>query len=339
MNDFLDKLNENQLKAAKHLTGPMMVLAGPGSGKTAVITSRTAFLVNDNINPQSILVITYSKAAAGEMEKRFKSLMPNNPPVAFGTFHSVFYRMIRRKYNLNIDQIFNDNERKNLIRSFLQEKNYDLEEEFLTSTLNEMSLVRNELHELQYYHSNTIATSDFREICEKYEAYKNEKGKLDFDDMLCKAFVMLKEHKAELNYWQDKYNYIMIDEFQDINRVQYEMVKLLTSNTRNIFIVGDDDQSIYRFRGSRPEFLLNFPSDFPETGKVTLDVNYRSTDEVINYANYLIKNNSLRYDKIIVGTGKTGKKPILYTSEDQNHEAVRIAEQIRKLWKSGVSLD
>ena len=329
-------LNENQNIAKEHFNGPMMVLAGPGSGKTTVITARAAILVQQ---VKHLLVITYSKSAASEMERRFREQSPLANNITFGTFHSVFFRMLRRKNNHNLEQIIADGERKNIVRSFLAERNYDIEDDFLSTVLNEMSLIRNELHELVYYNSSTMGADDFRELCRAYELYKTEQNKIDFDDMLCNAYTMLQDEPKELAFWRQKYPYIMIDEFQDINCVQYEAIRLLAAPQNNLLIVGDDDQSIYRFRGSRPEFLLNFPNDYPETQKVTLDTNYRSTDVIIKYANDLIISNEMRYSKSIVGTGQKGPKPIILTADDQNREAVSIAERIRDMWKKGANLN
>jgi len=334
-------LNDNQQKAVKHINGPMMVLAGPGSGKTAVITARAAHLVAAGIPAGSILVITYSKAAALEMETRFKQLFHPNPapPVAFGTFHSAFYRMLKRKNNYNLDQIFAEGERRTLIRSYLAEMNYDMDEEFLSAVIGEMSLVRNELHDISHYHSVSIGTEHFRELLTKYNAHKKAHNKIDFDDMLCLSYDILKNQPDELSFWQTRYTHIMIDEFQDINSVQYEMVRLLAAPKNNLFIVGDDDQSIYRFRGARPEFLLNFPQDFEDCHQVTLETNYRSTDAIITCANKLIAENKLRYNKQIHGTGQKGLTPVILTAIDQNREAIQIAEQIRTMWKKGADLN
>jgi DNA helicase-2/ATP-dependent DNA helicase PcrA len=323
-------LNKNQEMASQHLNGPMMVLAGPGSGKTAVIASRAALL------RESTLVITYSKAAAKEMERRFGK---KNSNVTFGTFHSAFFRVLRKKRGYDTSQILNDGERRAAVMNFLAEKKYEPDDEMLSNLLSEMSLVRNELYDLEYYQSKTIGAEDFIFLCEEYEKYKIEKNKIDFDDMLCHTYAILQNDEGELNYWRKKYPFIMIDEFQDINRVQYEIVKLLAAPQNNLFIVGDDDQSIYRFRGSRPEFLLNFPKDFPEAKRVTLEINYRSTDSIISYANKLIKNNEMRYSKNIIGTGQCGKPPVFLTADDQNHEAALIAEKIRELWKRGANLN
>jgi len=335
-------LNPNQQQAANHLHGPMMVLAGPGSGKTAVITARAAGLIHThNIDPRRFLVITYSKAAATEMQRRNSQLpesMGKASPV-FGTFHSVFFRMLRGSRDYNLDQIMQEGERRTAVRGFLSQLGYDLEDEFLSAVLGEMSLVKNELHDLAYYHSASIGAEDFRRIIEMYESSKSDKNKIDFDDMLVMTFQMFKNEPTQLARWRNAYQYIMIDEFQDINRVQYETVKLLAAPANHLFIVGDDDQSIYKFRGSRPEFLLHFPKDYPQVASVTIDTNYRSTNQIIDYANNVITKNKLRYDKKITGTGREGSKPLILVAEDQNQEAAKIAQRIRDQWKKGADLD
>ncbi|MCL2403998.1 MAG: ATP-dependent helicase [Defluviitaleaceae bacterium] len=337
-------LNQNQQQAVEHKNGPMMVLAGPGSGKTAVITARAAHLIHaHNISPGRILVITYSKAAATEMQRRFLQLPQvdgrSQASPTFGTFHSVFYRMIRQRFNYDLGQVLAEGERRIAVRGFLTQLGYDLEDEFLSSVLGEMSLVKNELYDLANYHSAVIGAEDFRRLLDMYDSYKAEKSKIDFDDMLTMAYDMLQSDVVQLNRWRQTYPYIMIDEFQDINRVQYETVKLLAAPLNNLFIVGDDDQSIYKFRGSRPEFLLNFPNDFPAATSVTLDTNYRSTNQIISYANNIIIVNKLRYKKEIIGTGRDGIKPRILTADDQNVEAAKIAERIRKMSQNGANLD
>ena len=331
-------LNKNQFTAANHLDGPMMVLAGPGSGKTAVITARAA-LLSKSVNPSNILVITFSKAAANEMQKRFRSSFSGSAPkVNFGTFHSAFFRMLRASRGYDSRLLVSETEKRNVIKGFLTKMKYALDEEAVSMVINELSLMKNELIERNFYHSKTIGTNDFLLLDESYEEYKKEAGKIDFDDMLTHTHAMLTEDEATLVHWQNRFEYIMIDEFQDINRVQYETIKLLAAPMNNLFIVGDDDQSIYRFRGSRPEFLLDFPKDFAKTRDVTLDTNYRSTDELIAYANKIIMVNTKRYEKKITGTAKIGPKPVILKSDDQNAEAVKIGEIIRKMAKNGQPL-
>ena len=313
-----------------------MVLAGPGSGKTSVITARAVFFAEKKFG--NVLVITYSKAAATEMQDRFEKLNGSaSSLITFGTFHSVFYRMLRRKQNYSLEQIFNEGERKTLVRGFLKEMKYDLEDDLIKSIMSEMALVRNELLEINDFNSSNITPDDFRQLFAKYEEYKRTHNKIDFDDMLCTAYNVLRNDPAELDYWRRKYPYMMIDEFQDINKVQYEAMRILAQPANNLFIVGDDDQSIYRFRGSRPEFLLNFPADYPQARRVTLATNYRSTDAVIAYANSVITKNEVRYNKDIVGTGQSGPLPLIITAEDQNQEAVKIAERIRDMLRKGAN--
>ena len=314
-----------------------MVLAGPGSGKTAVIVARALHMVREcGIKPESLLVITYSRAAAQEMKRRFALAFEGDtiPAVTFGTFHSVFFRILNAQC-----EIAAEGERRNVVRAFLAELDYEADEELLSALLTEMSLMRNELHDREYYHATSVGDNDFRRVFDNYEAYKAEKNKIDFDDMLCRAYELLLEDKTVLNRWRKRYTYIMIDEFQDINRVQYESVKLLAAPLNNLFIVGDDDQSIYRFRGSRPEFLLHFPQDFPETQQVTLAVNYRSTNAIIAFANAIVVENKQRYAKEIRGTGQAGVTPVLLKAEDPNDEAFRIGERIREMLKNGTNPD
>jgi DNA helicase-2/ATP-dependent DNA helicase PcrA len=179
----------------------------------------------------------------------------------------------------------------------------------------------------------------FGYVFNKYQEYKDETGKIDFDDMLCLCYEMFVNEPEQLRFWQSRYPYIMIDEFQDINKVQYEVVKLLSAPGYNLFAVGDDDQSVYRFRGARPEFLLNFPKDYKDTRQVVLNTNYRSTDEIIAYSNKLISYNSLRYGKDMQGTGRSGPAPVFLKPEDQNVEAVEIAGRIKALIASGEELE
>ncbi|MCL2363854.1 MAG: ATP-dependent helicase [Defluviitaleaceae bacterium] len=335
-------LNAAQQTAALHINGPMMVLAGPGSGKTATLVARAVHLVQAGIPPSDILVIAYSRAAATEMKGRFASRFTTEgldvPSVTFGTFHSVFYRMLR-EHNADNEQIIPEGERRNFVRLCLEKREYEADNDLLSAVLNEMSLIRNELFEPAYYHATSIGNTDFHVICEQYEAYKVSKRFIDFDDMLCRTHTLFKTDAKFLQRWRNRYTHIMIDEFQDINRVQYENVRLLAAPLNNLFIVGDDDQSIYRFRGSRPEFLLHFPQDFPGTQQVTLAVNYRSTDPIIRFANAVVAENEHRYPKDIIGTDRNGPTPTVLTAQDQNEEATKIGERIRKLIRSGTNPD
>lgn len=328
-------LNPRQIKATEHKDGPMMVLAGPGSGKTTVITYRIRYLIEKyEVAPTEIVVITFTKAAAEEMKARFFKLWPDGcNSVFFGTFHSFFYRILRRYYHYELKNIIKDEQRRVLLLSIMRSLGLtiDNEEDFLQNLAGEISYIKNDLIDLKYYHSNTFGSDDFLSIYKAYEAYKEENSLIDFDDMLVKCYDLLLNNSTILERWQQRYRYILIDEFQDINRVQYECIRLLAAPLYNLFVVGDDDQSIYKFRGARPEFFLRFPKDFERVRSVTLDINYRSTDQIIRLCNRVIAVNKERYEKKISGTGREGNQPQLLTSEDIGAEAMNVAGMIKSM--------
>ncbi len=329
------RLNENQQKAILHKNGPMIVLSGPGSGKTTVITYRVKNLIeNYNISPNEILVITFTKAASEEMKERFKKICSSYYNVSFSTFHSCFFRIIRENYKYELSNILDDNEKSKIIKSIINKYNiyFDNMEEFVQAIISEISLLKNELLNPNYFNSRYLNSNNFNIVYNEYELLKNQQNKIDFDDMLIQCYYLLKDYEDIRKFWINKYKYILIDEFQDINRVQYECIKILCEN-KNIFVVGDDDQSIYGFRGSRPEFLLNFPKDFENTKKVILNVNYRSTNQIINLCNKVILENNNRYAKNIIGTNKENKQPILIRAYDAYEEAKKIVGKIQGLKK------
>ena len=323
-------LNESQWQAVSHKDGPLMVLAGPGSGKTTVITYRALQLIKaGGIPPWQILVITFSKAAATEMEHRFK-VLSGGEDCTFGTFHAIFFRVLRKRYGYGLEQVLQEGERREIVRRLLSQSGIEADEDMLIAVRNEMSLVKNELHDLQYYNSSAMGADEFRQLFAQYEETKASQNKIDFDDMLTLCYRLWQQEPDCLAFWQQKFPYIMIDEFQDINHVQYECMRMLSTAPHHLCIVGDDDQSIYRFRGARPEFLLRFPKDYPEVQQVILETNYRSTDPIISFSNSIIAQNQVRYDKSIVGTQKKGPKPKIIKCTDQNHEAAFVASRVRK---------
>jgi len=334
------KLNDKQIGAVFHNIGPMLVLAGPGSGKTTVIIHRIKALIeNYNVLPKDILVITFTKAAAMEMKSRFKELYGDNN-VTFGTFHSYFFRILRSDFGYRLDDVLREDDRRNIIKKIIFEKeiSVDDEEEYISNAVNEISLIKNELMDYEKYIPINFEKSEFLSILNNYENIKALNKKIDFDDMVCKCYEHLVYDKNVLDKWKGRYKYILIDEFQDINKAQYECIRILTDRNSNIFVVGDDDQSIYKFRGARPEFLLNFSKDFDNVKKVVLDINYRSTNQIINLGNAIIMNNKNRYKKVIRGTEKSGKKPVLLKSDDIGAEASEIAKKIVK-YKDKISLN
>ena len=330
----IDKLNENQLKAVNHLDGPCMVLAGPGSGKTRVITYRIAnMVVNKNIKPTSILAISFTKASSIEMKNRALSLSNDfrMNKVTYGTFHSVFFRILRYFENYNIESILDEKTKRLGLKNILKGLNIENadDDETIGQVINEISYVKNELMDKRDFKSEVLTNDEFIKVYNFYEEYKQQMNKIDFDDMLIKTYELLKNNKAALDRVRSVYRYILVDEFQDINKVQFEALKLIANPSNNIFVVGDEDQSIYGFRGSRPDFLLEFEEYFSNTKKVLLDINYRSKGEIINIANRLIEKNTNRYEKVIKCGQGNGAKVNYISPEDSEEEAVYIAKDIK----------
>ena len=330
----IDKLNENQLKAVNHLDGPCMVLAGPGSGKTRVITYRIAnMVVNKNIKPTSILAISFTKASSIEMKNRALSLSNDfrMNKVTYGTFHSVFFRILRYFENYNIESILDEKTKRIGLKNILKGLNIENadDDETIGQVINEISYVKNELMDKRDFKSEVLTNDEFIKVYNFYEEYKQQMNKIDFDDMLIKTYELLKNNKAALDRVRSVYRYILVDEFQDINMVQFEALKLIANSSNNIFVVGDEDQSIYGFRGSRPDFLLEFEEYFSNTKKVLLDINYRSKGEIINIANRLIEKNTNRYEKVIKCGQGNGAKVNYISPEDSEEEAVYIAKDIK----------
>ena len=330
----IDKLNENQLKAVNHLDGPCMVLAGPGSGKTRVITYRIAnMVVNKNIKPTSILAISFTKASSIEMKNRALSLSNDfrMNKVTYGTFHSVFFRILRYFENYNIESILDEKTNRIGLKNILKGLNIENadDDETIGQVINEISYVKNELMDKRDFKSEVLTNDEFIKVYNFYEEYKQQMNKIDFDDMLIKTYELLKNNKAALDRVRSVYRYILVDEFQDINKVQFEALKLIANPSNNIFVVGDEDQSIYGFRGSRPDFLLEFEEYFSNTKKVLLDINYRSKGEIINIANRLIEKNTNRYEKVIKCGQGNGAKVNYISPEDSEEEAVYIAKDIK----------
>ena len=334
----MQNLNQGQQIAATHTLGPMMVLAGPGSGKTTVITYRIKNLIEQGVDPSDILVITFSKAAAINMQDRYKSIS-HIPGVTFSTFHALFFRILKAHTDLNLDNLLGENETEKLIKRFLTELGAENDSDTISNVMLEMSLVNNDILDIVHYNSMAIQTEDFRRMVAMYKEYKQDHNKIDFDDMLTKCYDILQDNPTILSIWQNKYKYIMIDEFQDISKIQYNIVKLLCKKHKNLYIVGDDDQSIYSFRGARPNFLLNFEKDYTNVKKALLNINYRSTDPIIKLSNAVIKHNQIRYLKDIQGTNKQGKSPVLVKINNSDVEASYIAKKINELSKSGMKLD
>ena len=261
----------SQLEAIHHKDGPALILAGPGSGKTAVITERTRQLILEyGVNPSNILVITFTRAAAGEMRERFFRLMGGKQyPVTFGTFHAVFFTILKYAYHFHAGNIIREDVKYQYMREIVTHMGleYEDENEFLSSLLGEIGMVKNAGIPLDNYYSANCPEGVFRKIYRTYDDKLRRNRLLDFDDMLVYTDELFRERKDILAAWQKKYRYILIDEFQDINKIQFDIMKMLALPENNLFVVGDDDQSIYRFRGAKPEIMLHFDKDYPNTKK------------------------------------------------------------------------
>ncbi|MCH1967534.1 ATP-dependent helicase [Paraclostridium sordellii] len=329
----INKLNENQKNAVLHINGPCMVLAGPGSGKTRVITYRILNLVlNNNINPKNILAISFTKASSMEMKNRALSLSNDRRlnSVNYGTFHSVFFRILRFFEKYELDCILDEKNKKFAIKGILKNLNIENaeDEDTILGVINEISYVKNELMDKIDFDSEILTSDEFCRVYNMYEEYKESIKKIDFDDMLIKTYNLLKQNKQILDRVRSAYRYILVDEFQDINKVQFEVIKLIASPNNNIFVVGDEDQSIYGFRGSRPDFLLEFEDYFKGSKKYVLDINYRSKKDITDIANKLIQNNENRYEKSIK-CDREHKGIVKYiNTEDAEEEAKFIAKDI-----------
>ena len=331
--------NEAQKQAVTHKDGPMLVLAGPGSGKTMVLTHRVQYLIEHyGIHPSKILVITFTKAAALEMKERFHKLAGENLPVVFGTFHSIFFTILKHAYGYTSANVVSEEEKRQYLREIVSEQKLEIEDEaeFLSNLIGEISLVKGEMISLEHYYSTTCADEVFGKIYNSYEEYLRKYNKIDFDDMMVFTYELFLKREDILKQWQRKFPYLLIDEFQDINTLQYKIVKMLSKPEDNLFIVGDDDQSSYRFRGANPEIMLGFEKDYPDCKKTLLSVNYRCSEDIVEGAGRVIKNNTKRFKKDIrASRGK--KNPIeVHEVRNQREENEQIIKLIQEYNRKGM---
>ena len=341
----MSSFTKSQSEAIRHQDGPLLVLAGPGSGKTTVVTKRVQYLVQDcHISPSSILVITFTKAAATEMKERFLRLMEQSEEkpqgygnVLFGTFHAVFFNILKLSYGFTAANILREETRYQYMKEIVDRLNLEIddENEFISGVLGEISLIKNERISLEHYFSKNCAEDIFRKIFASYEQRKRNARLIDFDDMLSYTWELLTKRPDILEAWQKKFRYILVDEFQDINRLQYDILRLLAQPENNLFIVGDDDQSIYRFRGAKPEIMLNFQKDFPTAGRVLLNDNFRSTRQIVNAAGRVIRKNQSRFAKEITARGGEGPGVRILAFEDQQQECLYLLKEMQEYKKNG----
>jgi len=333
--------SSNQKKAIEHGAGPLMVLAGPGSGKTFVITHRIKYLIEGlGINPAHILVVTFSRAAAKEMKDRFERLY-NKSLVTFGTFHSVFFSLLKTAYGFTSEQIASDELRYSLIKDLIK-KNSIMNEDINNlsgNLLNEIALIKQDNINIKNYYSNSIASDVFKKLYREYEAELEVRNKLDFEDMLSLTYELLNGRKDILEAIQNRYRYILVDEFQDINFLQYNIIKLMAGKDQNITVVGDDDQSIYRFRGARPEIMFGFERDFRNVSKVFLDINFRSSTQIVDASTKLISFNSKRFPKTFTAKNGSGAPVSVIEFKNPFSEVNTIVNDIREYIKANQDIN
>jgi len=351
-------VNDAQYKAITYGAGAMLVIAGPGSGKTFTVTQRIKYLIEHHkVKPEDILVITFTKAAANEMQERFVKLNEGKRyPVHFGTFHAIFFQILRYTYRFTAENIIREPDKYRLLSQIIEdmppemrpqeESDYDemYEEEavgnsittdnntadssmeMLQRLLAEISKVKNNGITPQEIRSETVSQPEFEYIFDAYKQEMNRRRLVDFDDMVLLCRDLLVSRPETLRMWQERFQYILVDEFQDICPLQYEIVRMLAKPQDNLFIVGDDDQSIYGFRGSKPEIMLHFKRDYPEAQQVLLNVNYRSKRDIVETAGHLIEHNKIRFrKKVTTQNPKTdGLKIYAFSSKLKQAESIAI---------------
>ena len=338
------KLNRGQDEAIKHGNGPCMVLAPPGSGKTLIVTERTRYLIEESgVRPDQILVITFTRYAAREMKERFERLTAGkNYPVTFGTFHSIFYGILKCAYGIGANNLMSEKESSVLLQEVLDQTDIEStpevedEEELVRELLREVGMVKNGLCHLKDFHSKYLTQDEFAEVFRSYEHQKKELKKFDFDDMLVQCYALFRKKPEILQGWQKRFQYILIDEFQDINRVQYEVIRMLAAPRYNLFVVGDDDQSIYGFRGAKPELMLYMKQEFPSLRTISLTVNYRSTEFITGAAARVILHNDTRFYKRVQSFRGRGQNVHVQEVLDEQEEAQYVTEEIQKKMDQGI---
>lgn len=338
-------LNHAQTEAVAHNEGPCMVLAGPGSGKTLTIAKRIEYLImKHKVRPEEILVITFTKYAAWEMKNRTRSICGlSSYAVTFGTFHGIYYGILKWAYRLNQSNLLSDEEKYRILREILpgidwdQEPEADEEKDYLQELAIEIGNVKNNCMDIEEYEPVKYTTEKFRKLYRTYEETKKKYRKIDFEDMLIQCRDLFMKRPDILKKWQEKFQYILVDEFQDVNQAQYDVVRMLAAPQDNLFVVGDDDQSVYGFRGAKPGIMMEFMKDYPKARQILLDVNYRSSGYIVKGALRVIGNNKIRFEKKIEAFRKPDETVHVQEVKDPVQEAEYVLERIREYREKGVS--
>lgn len=332
--------SKEQKSAIHFKDGPALVLAGPGSGKTTVIVNRIISLIKEHsVSPSSILVITFTKAAAKSMRQRFLSLTGESyVSVTFGTFHAVFFSMLRHAYNYSAGSIIKADIQYNYIRNAAMgfELEYPDENEMVTGIISEISRVKSNRLCIDTYEAVSCPAATFRLIYKKYENMLISRRMIDYDDMIIMCYELLSKRADYRKAWQDKYKYILVDEFQDINKAQYDIIKLIAGKQANLFVVGDDDQSIYAFRGSKPDIMLGLSTEYRDIVQMYLNTNYRCSSEIVAGARSLIEYNKVRFAKDIRSCGMCSGRIKVCKMADIEEEALYLSKEVRELIADGI---
>ena len=338
-------MNESQLKAVQSAENALLLLAGPGSGKTTVITHRIRHLISNlGVSPDKILVITFTKTAAMEMKERYLHLMQcSDTEVVFGTFHAVFYQILKSSQTYRNISLIQENERIKMIQHILGrlQKEQFYAEPDIGGVIKQISKYKNQIddHLSDKMLSDTLDESTFALVIREYEDLLKEMKKLDFDDMVRLCYQLLLENSDKRKYWSERFRYILIDEFQDINPLQYEVVRLLTGKKTGLFVVGDDDQSIYGFRGANPNIMKRFLEDYEGATKIVLNQNYRSCFQIVEAANRVIAENRNRFDKQIFPMQNEAGRVVLSPCKTREEETEKMIAAIELLYQENVAYD
>lgn len=339
MNNILGNLNDKQREAVMTTEGPLLILAGAGSGKTRVLTHRIAYLIKEKkVSPSNILAITFTNKAAEEMKTRVEDLLGYIGDLWVSTFHSACVRILRRDIDkIGYDRnfvIFDTTDQKALIQECLKELNLSEKQYPVKTVLNAISSAKDKMvtpEEYIYVFGNEYRSKKISEIYKLYQKKLKKNNALDFDDIIIKTIELFKESPEVLDFYQRKFKYIMVDEYQDTNTPQYHFVNMLAQKYRNLCVVGDDDQSIYGWRGADVKNILNFEKDYPDAKVIKLEQNYRSTKTILEAANYVIDNNIRRKKKTLWTNNEQGEKIILCELDNEREEAEFVIQEIISL--------
>ena len=332
--------NQAQKKAVTHGKGPCLVLAGPGSGKTLTIVNRIKYLIEEyKVRPEEILVVTFTRFAAAEMKSRLCALMGRKDlPVTSGTFHGIYYGILKWAYRMGQQNILSEEEKYQILRAAVSRQKMEIfdEEDFIQDLAAEIGRIKNNRINPDEFVSEKCSADAFRDIYREYEMQRKKLKKIDFDDMLVLCYELFASRPDVLAQWQKKFRYILIDEFQDINRIQYDVIRMLAKPEDNLFVVGDDDQAIYGFRGADSSLMFRFREDYPGAEQILLGMNYRSTANIVRNSLKVIGHNEKRFEKDLRAERDNGACLHVQEVRDPNEEAQYILDEIEKQTEAGV---